>query len=214
MRNLILVGTALTLIFTSCKKETVEKNIPSTTPDYTPLSIGNYWVYQYYSIDTLGNENQSAYLRDSIVINRDTVINGKTYFILEGINMLQSPEWRIISLLRDSSDYLVNAGGEILFSSTNFTDVLSTKTHVMNSDTLFTLQYSMQKESTVNVPAGKFTALNYHGTLITTHPPSYIKNPRNLPTYYAAGVGKILHSYYYLSSPTRHEKRLVKYYVK
>jgi hypothetical protein len=41
-----------------------------------------------------------------------------------------------------------------------------------------------------------------------------IKYPRHTNYYYAKGIGKIMHTYFYIQSPAIYEKRLLRYYVK
>jgi hypothetical protein len=51
MRKLLALVMAITSLL-SCNKED-DKEIKT---DYLPLRIGNYWIYQEYNIDTMGNE--------------------------------------------------------------------------------------------------------------------------------------------------------------
>ena len=84
MRNLVFLGLALVFLF-SCKKETEElqENNNQVPVSYMPLKIGNYWIYQTYKIDSLGNESIDGAV-DSVRVTKDTLINGNTYFVLEG----------------------------------------------------------------------------------------------------------------------------------
>ena len=80
--------------------------------NYTPLSIGNYWVYEGYKIDTNGIE-EPLNNHDSLVIKRDTIINGHSYFVLEGNKI--SSIWKIKGIFRDSAEYAVNSDGKKFF---------------------------------------------------------------------------------------------------
>lgn len=56
MRKLIYLGL-LVALFTSCDKDNSTPIIDSADKaNYFPLQIGNYWVYEHYDIDSLGNE--------------------------------------------------------------------------------------------------------------------------------------------------------------
>ena len=71
MKYLFALSAIALLLISSCKKEEM---VPcptppiETIPNYMPLAIGNYWVYNNYKIDTLGNETKMN-LVDSIFIN-------------------------------------------------------------------------------------------------------------------------------------------------
>jgi hypothetical protein len=55
MRKLFFIGFALAIL-TSCQKN--DENPLQKKSVYLPLEIGNYWVYEHYKIDTLGNETK------------------------------------------------------------------------------------------------------------------------------------------------------------
>ena len=63
-------------------------------------------------------------------------------------------------------------------------------------------------------PAGIYSdVLNYRGSLNITNPINGVPNPRYLNNYYAAEVGKIKETMYWLYNPTTYEKRLVRYNI-
>ena len=118
----------------------------------------------------------------------------------------------LVALLRDSSGYLLDANGTIKFAAGNFTDVLASKTEIVEGDTLYTLQYRMERVTgTVSVPAGEFEALNYRGTVKMPEDRPGIQNPRYINTYYAKGTGKILETYFFLNDSRINEKRLIRF---
>ncbi|PWJ43195.1 hypothetical protein [Sediminitomix flava] len=212
MRKLFLIGLVFTLLF-SCDKDDSSLTSPSLG-NYFPLAIGNYWVYEHYQIDSLGNEIRRNQL-DSVIISRDTLINGLQYFVLEGNYSFFNNEehWGIIDILRDSASYLVNDKGRIRFSATNFTDALDSFVETYQGDTIFVTTYQMDDlESQVIVPAGEFETLNYKGTTLDftlgTQSPVYNN------CYYAKNVGKVLESCTALNLPILLEKRLIRYKVK
>lgn len=215
MRKLFYLGLMITL-FASCEKDDLNStNDPAEKTNYLPLDVGNYWIYKHFDIDSLGNETEIN-KTDSIVIRRDTIINNNQYFILEGTNYpFNGGHWGIIDILRDSSGYLVNEKGQIKFSKDNFTDILASKIEVFENDTLYTLTYQMEKMTNpVTVPAGEFEVLNFKGTVLTHQQFKGTKNPRFLNNLYSNNVGKILQTYFFLSSPNFSEKRLVRYNIK
>lgn len=213
MRNFLLAGLLLGLLF-SCKEKETEITQPYDPPiafDYLPMKTGNYWVYRHYNIDTLGNVFETNQI-DSVVITGDTSINGNRYFVFQGTNYPYLTTWGIVDILRDSSGYIVNKDGLIKFSETNFTDILASKTELHNGDTLYTLNYRMENpDTTITVPAGTFGVLNYKGTVYSPLYGPEMPNPRYLNTYFADNVGKILETYFFLSNPAYSEKRLIRY---
>ncbi len=217
MRNLFLLTLTLSLLV-SCEKETdpvlIDKDSPISSNGYLPLEIGNYWIYQHVHIDSLNNEILSDRI-DSIVVERDTLINGHHYFVLEGINYpFNAGNWGIIDMLRDSAGYIVTHEGNIRFSVNNFTDILAEKTEVIQEDTLYSLTYKMETvDYSLTVPAGSFEVLNFKGTAISYRDLSGIENPRYLNNLYALGVGKVLQTYFYFHSPVISEKRLIRYHI-
>ena len=208
MRKLLFLVLVITF-FASCKKnDSVNKS------EYLPLDSGTYWVYVHYDIDSLGNEIEKDRI-DSVIISRDTIINNLQYFVLEGTNYPNNGiSWGVLDILRDSSGYIVNDKGEIRFSEDNFSNILASKTEVLNEDTLYTLTYQMEILSDpINVPAGDFEVLNFKGTVTTPQQIIGVENPRFLNNLYSNNVGKVLQSYFYIHSPIISEKRLVRYNV-
>ncbi|HPJ47195.1 MAG TPA: hypothetical protein PL017_13970 [Tenuifilaceae bacterium] len=212
MRKLLLFVTTISIL-TSCQKN--EEITLETKSDYLPLSIGNYWVYQHYKIDTDGNETLLQYL-DSIVIKGDTIIKDEKFFIIE--NHFFNSKWTQTEFLRDSSKNLVNNLGHCFFSETNFTDVLYEyyENNNIYNDTLYSIKYQMHNPNLdITVPAGSFNVLNYKGDLeyyATEHFSPLIFN-RTINTYYAPQIGKILTTYYFASLPDTFEKRLTRYKI-
>jgi hypothetical protein len=208
MRKLFVLGLAMALL-SACQKIPDPELTPESS--YTPMEIGKYWVYGHYQIDP--NGQAVAYsMTDSVIITSDTLISGSRYYVFEGTNYpWNGGQWQVIAMLRDSSGYLVDVHGIIVFAQDNFTEVLASKTEIHNGDTLYTLTYKMETvHDEVTVPAGNFTVLNYKGTVTMPKELPGIQNPRFINTYYAKGVGKILQTYFFLNDPRINEKRLLR----
>ena len=211
MKYLITLIACTVLFISSCKKDVIESNPPSKPiSNYMPLTIGNYWVYDNYKVDALGNETKLNYT-DSIYVQGDTVIRGETYYVISGtykpfLDSLSS--W----IIRDSSGYLVDELGNIHFSSTNFTDTLNSNATVVNNDTIVFAFANMDSNPyTVSVPAGTFTTLDYVTTFIYPYEPPYPQ--RKFHKYNTEGVGTVLQTWGYVSSTDIVEKRLVRYQI-
>ena len=213
MRKFIALIMAVSFL-SSCKKE--EDTIAKVS--YLPLNVGNYWIYQEFMIDTSGNETANSII-DSVIINRDTIINRKKYYVLEGNYPYPDGYQReIVENLRDSSGYIVNQNGTVRFAENDFTDTIAYRAEINiydNNDTLYVLTYQMERiNNPITVPAGTFEVLNYKGTVVTSLNTPGINYPRYLNCYYAKEVGNVLYTYFYINSPKYFEKRLLRYNVK
>jgi len=208
MKKLFLLVCVAVLLF-SCKKEEPNPSDPTPKANYLPLKIGNYWVYQCYHVDTLGNENLLSRI-DSIIVKCDTTIRNNQYYVLENFTMSGRP---YLTFLRDSSGYIVTETGDIIFSATNFTDVLYFK-EIYNGETLlYTLSYKMEKvDKPITVPAGKFDVLNYKGTAVIRQSDG-TNITKKLNNLYANNVGKVFYVCHSVTSDYRLEGRLVRYHV-
>ena len=206
------------ILLISCEKEddtpsteSPKEPIPYT---YTPMKIGNYWIYQHYKVDTNDIETELT-KRDSICVVGDTIINNKTYNILERIRISNINPSKYYSYYRDSTGYLINDRGTILFSETNFTDTLQLMTEVYEEDTFYIVTCVMENyNNSISLPSGTFNnILNFKGTLWIGANPNNVKNPRYLNNYYSKNIGLIYRNYYYLNKHDRFEERLIAYHI-
>ena len=211
MKNSTLFFLSLFIILFSCKNDDDTIGTGGETPvlNYIPLSIGSYWVYGWEKIDTLGNISPLTQ-RDSVYVSGDTIINGNTYFVVEG-DFFGSPVNK--EYQRDSSGYLVNEKGNILFNPNNTTDLLWVDTIFVGSDPLVIIEYKMEgTETEIDVPAGVFNCFNYQGTVISQED-DYPWGVRNTGYYYADGIGKVQSRLFFYNSPDDIRSRLVDYHI-
>jgi len=213
--NLLMVAIVL---LASCEKE--DDASSTNTPEnqlkitHMPLSVGNYWVYQYYKIDTNGTETELT-KQDSVYVIGDTIINNNTYIALGSVIISQPNSIVNYSFYRDSIGYLVNNRGVILFSETNFTDTLQVDVSLYEGDTTYMVSWMMENyNNTISLPIGVFdNILNYKGTLCLGINPNNVENPRFQNNYYSDNIGIIQENYYYLNGSDSFEKRLINYHV-
>jgi len=111
---IVLVLAVLSILTFSCKKSSND-TVSAPVPDYYQLKVGNYWVFQHFTIDSNGiavPENKW----DSVYIEKDTLIRGYKYY-KEWQQLLSLGEFPYF--LRDSSGYLINNLGTRLCSDNN-----------------------------------------------------------------------------------------------
>ncbi len=189
MRNFYLLLLMTIVLFSSCEKNDSK---PENENGYAMLKTGNYWIYSLTKIDSLGAETITENY-DSAYISGEIVIRGHKYFKMQHLywSLITSSEW-----FRDSSDYLVNSIGDIVFSSKNFNDTLHKSFNIeigLNGiDTTCTCYYMMtDKDLLTTVPAGNFLTLNYKGTYVVNERYIDYNSPLTSNFYYAKGVGLV-----------------------
>lgn len=201
----ILVMAVLSILTFSCKKTSNDTTL-ATKPNYYMLKVGNYWVFQYFAIDSNGVATPKNHW-DSVYIEKDTSIRGNTYYKeWHSYSVIQFP-----SYLRDSSGYLISNLGGRWCSDDNFTDTLAVDT---NNLFLFKGYVMMTgRDSVVTVPAGSFQSITCRMKVVPTqtndpHPIRYIYDV------YGKDIGRIKSHNFYFNADDHFEYRLVRYKVR
>ena len=211
MKQILFVAFVFTIVL-SCSKEKSEP-MPAEAASYAPLTIGSYWVYSHFKINSFTGEEEQLEIVDSVVVVGDTVINSETYSVFYGTRAVFSGRGPgIISLLRDSSGFLIDNEGKVHFA-TNFPQQVLRTDHLIldGGDTIYTVNYTMEDvKQEITAPAGQFITLNFKGELID----NVHENPRYLNNYFAEGVGKVIDTYFYIAQNEYYfERRLKKYHI-
>lgn len=204
MKRVFLLILITGIISTSCKKDDPEENpTPLPTADYMQLKVGNYWVYQWYNVDSSGNANPMAN-SDSSIITADTLIGGRTYY-----KKLIVQNENFVEFLRDSNGYLVDHMGMVRFSDHDFSKILRVEEIVPD---VATIEYQMaNQDSLISISLGTYPTYNFRGT-VSPMDPQYPFGINYTHNFYADGMGLIKTSSYYFSNPNlRVERRLVRY---
>ncbi len=210
--GLILLCLALTLTFTACNDD--DENIsppnpPAAVPNFFPMSIGNYWIYDVVRVDSNGTETLLNY-SDTIRIIGDTSYNSNIYYSIEQDRFLTTQALKDTIYRRDSSGYLVNLEGRISFSADDYHTIFHTweipqaniKVDYFVDDSLYTY----------NVPAGNFDCLNYVGLVQYLDPASTFPD-RYMNTAYSNNIGIIFQNEIFASSlATEYQRRLREYH--
>jgi hypothetical protein len=205
-----LIFSVLIIFIVSCEKqETMNINgigEPSDTQLYFPLTIGSYWVYQTFTQNDTGFTTNGNL--DSMFIEKDTVINGNTYFKFNRIPPQITPAFR-----RDSLGYILDETGRIYFSINNFTDTLYSILDSMSNTPL--VSYKMEsKNALINAPAGTFNCYDYTGFYYSNPPYSDLfGSPRLTHDFYAPSIGLLEKVFFFSASPYITEKRLVRFHI-
>lgn len=211
MKRSFLYLVVIAIAFTACRES--EETTQPVKKDYTPMAVGNYWVYNNYKVHADGSKDLLDE-KDSIFITGKKTNNGKEYFEFKGIQYL-SPD-TTIAYYRDSSDYLVDDKGNIHFSASNFHDTLNQKLQYKQNttDTLYLATYKMEKENDpVSVPAGTFNVLSFRCTIFMPDPPNPDFERRYTNQYYAKNIGRISNVVLFVFGDIRYEKELVRYHL-
>jgi len=213
MKNYLILFVLFVIFTTSCKKVEIP---PADLHVYLPMKTGNYWVYKNYRIDSLGNPNELQRI-DSLCITGDTIIGAYPFYIFKFYYIYSENNMQLgsVEYIRDSVGCLVNHQGKLLFTQYNFSDVFRLKPIILNGvDTIGNIQFRMKRLSEpVSVPAGTFQdVLSVEGKVLT-NPELDLPPNRTIEKKYAPEVGAIYESWYYLSSPVKYDKRLLRYYV-
>jgi hypothetical protein len=203
--SILLVPTLLFL--GACEKDMGDAVIvPSSVfgvQQYSQLTLGNYWVYERYRYDSLGNETILG-SQDSLTVVGDTIHNGNTYFILQGTrDTPHGQPYRYYA--RDSADCLVDLDGRSIFSLSGLGEVL----YVVDLPPQGTITWSTLPDMISHtVPAGTWMSF------VTTGVTEYAGlPPRTMRRYRAAGVGLIEDDCVYLSSGVHYRHKLLRFHV-
>lgn len=218
MKKAVIVFLSVSTLLAGCKKENEPEpahTCPTDPPDdkYTfKQSIGSYWIYESVNLDSSYNLI-SSYSVDSVYIPRDTMINGKKYFIRESVTLSgsgPSPGMINLSPVRDSAGYIVSVNGYYIRHD-DFTNILDAYT--VTTPPYASTSRMAYKDSLVTVPAGTFSTIDYLQE-ITILDPAYPYNRRKYNhTIMANGIGTIYKTMRFYMGFNQLGVRLVRYHI-
>jgi hypothetical protein len=205
MKNLILFSVFLVIII-SCSKEQITATNPIN--NLMNLKVGNYWVYDWYEIDANNGNTTNLQKRDSIIIAKDTVISGRTYFIKKGNYF--GGKHVTNSIIFDSINSIYSFPYKEVMLTLN-KSAIATKNFGVKGNPIAIGYYSLDDNKVlVQVPAGNFQSVNFKGR-IEPQQPGYLYGIRYNDNYYSDNVGLIKIRTQIYSLPNDIEMRLVKY---
>lgn len=213
-KTVFLSLMTLSILIYSCKKEDNQNQVFGGYANYSVLKVGNSWIYQIYDVDSSGNFTpRNEY--DSCYVEKDTIINTKTYYKVVKPNMHYNEPF--IYYLRDSLHCIVNSSGKILLSSWEFQrNILEYDEITPSNDTIYHVSRKMgDQDFIVITTAGNFSSINAKETYTInpkfTYPGGLIRY-RNVR--YSPNIGIVTETLpFYLSNPNYYERRLVRYHL-
>jgi len=184
--KLIFSILSLILIF-SCKKEKI--TAPEVAVDvgtFLPKSVGTYWVYEVYFVDSLGVD--SLLRIDTISILGNEVIEGKTYTKYSSEQFGDGTHNRYV---REDNGFIYNRFDEVKLSYSNLTDTFD-----IDSIPLFDMYWYtvMEDNVPITVPAGTFNTFEgrYVNTTLSGDPATVCGDAEVVfSNWYAEGVGLV-----------------------
>ena len=179
--------------------------------DYTPLAVGNYWIYERYQAFLDGTEVAQNTL-DSVYVEKDSVIDGRLFYKYIRTSSVGPTAF----FMRDSLHYMVLSNGQIVFSSEDFSTVFSSYIYTdSDGDTVMTVDKKMSdKDSLIATPAGVFTTSNFQ-TAFGHYGSTGLSQVRYMDTRYAKDVGLVEETVSYYPPHTYNTiRKLVRYHLK
>jgi len=216
MKRIIVIAILALVIFYSCKKDTTiappTKTNPPASVSYISLKVGNYWIYEMCTDDSTGTET-SLNKTDSLYIQRDTVIGGKTYYYFQ----ISDPNTLSASLplqnqwVTDSSGFLKYYGQKyVAMDYVHLNDTITRDTMTWGV-VINTCPVAFTNDV---VPAGTFSGVSMNLRLRYLHP-----TPHSSPyvagySRYSQGIGLVHHRTSFASDPRYGNTwRLVRYHI-
>lgn len=209
MKRIMLILVLPLIIFNACKKDDSTGNqLPQESVlDYMPLTVGNYWIYEIFQCDS-GEVNCELLSIDTNLITKDTLINGYTYYKIEGLRLFYDEP----IYYRDSGDFMVDNFGTIIFTIKDDNQIYNPKYIVNNNDTIL-YWYNKLFDELVNikVSGGDFECLDFK-----LHFYRLIDNfqiEHTLSHLFSKNVGLVKESSVFVSSLSGRKRELIGYFV-
>ena len=204
--NLPIICSLIILICTACNNEEEEINLIEVVEvaDYSSLQVGNYWIYDWYEVRPDGSE-QFFQKRDTLRIEADTLIEGRTYYIRSG-TFLGQAQGNVV--LYDSADFLLSyPDARVLFTINPNEEFI--RNFGLPDQPISVGTYRLNESpETVEVPAGVFECLNFQGRIESLQL-NYPHGTRFNSNFYAKEVGLVKVITQFHSDPNDLEMRLV-----
>jgi hypothetical protein len=228
VKNALALATILVACYSCSKKdEKVDLSPTSTYDTPIPLKVGNYWVYDYFQFSYSYSEEKLIKTHkgsQKISVIGDTLIDGKKFYILDGVLATFSPKYDRTYISCNGGITSSNYRDTIPKLSTNFEAVLKFRNNekpdngfryrqnIVSNDSLFVVGSRSLKATFLNETFGVY---------IFSESEREIKHPL-VQSYFNDKVGIISTIHKYANSadqsdsPTkndRYECQLIDYYI-
>ena len=211
-----LVISCVSLLICSCEKPDDDNDqvtpVPLVYENYSQLKVGNYWIYQRFEVDSLGNGIPTS-VYDSCYVEKDTLINNQVYFKV----FRPQPASANLSYLylRDSLHYTVSSSGEIVFSSLDFITIFADYYFINVPDTIYRCTTRMADQNlVVSTPAGNLVTSNFKKNYEMFGGMAMNGLNRPINTRYSKDVGMVTETLIFFAFQTTYsERRLVSYHL-
>lgn len=206
------------VILVSCKKknpENITNNYYTTTTSLVdtkislPITKGSYWVYNVDVVE-VATLNRTFIEQDSIVAEKDSIINGKKYvvvkkYVTQGTASFQSTI-RQEGIYRDSAGFNITPNGTF-FNQGDFESV--TISPIPGGS----IEFQLKSSSTIYTPNGSYpNTINYLGKFQPLNL-SYL-SMRYLNNYLSNGIGLVQSTSFYVNDPNHYlENNLIRYKI-
>ena len=184
-----------------------------TVSNFSQLKIGNYWIYQEYTIDSALTTETPTAVFDSCYIENTITVLGNKYYQISISNGMTSFSYRF---LRDSADCIVDNSGYVEFSLHNFSTPLYTYYQVLNpGDTASKIVVQMiDRGTSTTVPLGTFQTINSQ-MKVHMYPPYQMAGiDRNSNRKFSENIGIVSQTKLFSTGNSNYtELRLVRYHL-
>lgn len=182
---------------------------PAPTPplevaSFSNLAVGNYWVYQQYSVDSADNVIQTLSV-DSFFVTGDSVVNGETYAIVHRNTL--SPIGT--ELWRDSAGYVITADHEVVFCADPLDQLIYTEVRGPVGVQLDYTVYSTPES--ITVAAGTFSTLKMQAEITSIGGFPEMADWRRPRSYWAEDIGRVRYYEFFAFNPLGNRYDLVRY---
>jgi hypothetical protein len=192
MKRILVLIFSLSVFYSCTKTHITPQNddaIPSN--EYYPMSVGNYWVYEFVNKLPDGSIVGSSTI-DSIQIVKDTLIDEKLYYVFE----TDKPYANTRFTRRDSIGYIIDQHGEILLLPSADEALYKFHYGYIGNDTAYSYWEAYIDDISVQTSVGAYTCMGrlaYHEMW-----PNFGGNTTVDSNLYAP-IGQLIRSYSYAS---------------
>jgi len=199
----------IVLLFVACKKDEMVVDNGSAglnATSHAQFAVGNYWLYDGFTIDSITGDATPINIHDSIYIVKDTTISGALYHQFKGGHFGPESFYRN---LRVDGARIVDENGRIYMDMNAQQDTVEIMPGWSVVDSAARVMHSGMAQ--LETPSGNFSSEFWQETLMYIQDP--YPSPQKEEEYYVDGIGVAMYSAPFVSSAVVIEMRLSSYFV-